>query len=97
MPSEQTQDNETQPSDPQPNKVRTAGETAGLVLVIFFAAGVTFVAMFVIGSIVGTRVSASGGPLNEHHMGHGVATGLIAGMLCSVAASILLFRRLFSH
>ena len=96
MSDEPTQKSDVRVSESQLKSSRTTGQTIVLALVIFLATGVTFLLMFVIGSIVGTRVSAAGGPINEHHMGHGVMTGLIAGILFSAVAAVSLSRRLCS-
>jgi hypothetical protein len=92
MPSEPSQNSENRTSEPQ--QLKRVG-AAGRIIVIFLAAVVTFLAVFAIGSIIGTRVSATGGPVNEHHMGHGVVTGLVGGVLCSLAVAVMFSRRLF--
>lgn len=81
--------------DPAPKEVRTFATSVGLGVAIFLASGVTFLTAFTVGTIVGTRVSAGGGYLNEHHLGDGVATGVIAGIVCSLTVAVLLFRWLF--
>jgi hypothetical protein len=83
--------------DPAPKEVRTFATSVGLGGAILLASGVTFLAAFTLGTIVGTRVSAAGGPFNEHHLGDGVATGVVAGSVCSLTVAVLLFRWLFGR
>lgn len=82
------------PHDPKTSKERTQAESIRNGLLLFLAAVLTFVAVFMVGSIVGTKISAGAGPMNEHHIGNGVATGAIAGIACSLIVAVLLYRKL---
>ncbi len=86
---------EDQPDASLQKTVRTLGASIGLGLLVAFAACITFLGTCAVGAIVGTRVSAAGGPMNEHHMGHGVVTGVIAGLICSLVVAIVLSRLIF--
>ncbi len=80
--------------DSHPENARPFSASVGIGLAIFAASVATFIATFAAGAIVGTKLSAAGGPMNEHHMGDGVMTGLIAGIICSLVVAVLLSRKL---
>lgn len=94
MPVERDKMSEKRPSNPIRKQERTLGVSVGLGVTILLASAVTGSVMFVIGATVGTHLSAAGGPINEHHMGHGVMTGVVAGIFGGGAVGLGLARYL---
>jgi len=81
--------------DAKTRQERTPAESIRNGVLLILASVSTFVAIFIVGSIVGTKISAGDGPMNEHHIGTGVASGVIAGISCCLIVAVLLYRKLF--